>query len=293
VTTPRKRTTTPTRGLTPKKVLVPKKAGIHTVVEKITPEMALEVLTNRNAVNRPLNRHHVEAISDAILANEWRNNGQTISFNTDDDLQDGQHRLSAIARSGVTVEALVAYNVDPESRPTVDVGRKRTVADELTMRGETGSTTIAAILMMKKRLEMPGSGRSVVLTTPAALRMLEELPDIREVAEQAQMMRGYIAMPSSAIGYCMLAFRELSKDDDKSFWEVFSTGQFDGSGDPRFVLHRTLGKLQKNPHFSAGQFTSKTQQAALTIKAWNAYREVREVQILRYTPSKEKFPKAV
>lgn len=287
MTTPRKKALTPTKGL------IAKKAGIYAEVEKITPDMAQAVLDTRNVDNRPINRHQVETIADQILSNEFTINGQTVSFDTNNNLHDGQQRLSAIARAGVTVEALVVYNIDPATRPTVDVGRKRTVADEFTMRGEKNSITQAAILMMLKRIEMPGSGRNVVLTTVEAIKLLDENPRVREAAELAIQYRVELSIPSSVIGYCMMKFRDLSVDDDTTFWEVFSTGMFDGPGDPRFVLQKTLARLARNSTFSTSAFSSKVYLAAIIIKAWNAYREGREIQLLRYSPKVENFPEAI
>lgn len=287
-------TTARKRGGTATPPLTPRKDGFHAVVEKITPEAAQLVLDTRNEHNRTINRHHVETISDEIKNDDYAGlNGQTISFDWNGNLHDGQQRLAAIARSGIPIEALVVYGVDPDTRPTVDVGRKRTVANELEMRGEDNAKTIASILMMKRKIEGPGTGKNVVLTSVEAIKMLDATPDVRAAAAQTVQIQREIDMPASVIGYCKLRFREVSIESDTTFWDVFSTGLYDGQNDPRWVLSRTLTRLAKDQTFSTGAFQNKVYQAALTIKAWNAFREDRGVTILRYVAGKENFPEPV
>lgn len=270
----------------------PKRKGVYAEVELVTPERAAEILEKFNPENRNLNRHQIETISDAIVADEWMLNGQTIGFDWNGMLQNGQQRLSAIVRAEKPAEVLVVYNLDPKSRATVDIGRKRTVADEFMMRGEANPIALAAILMMKKRIELQGRGRNVALTTIEAIKLLDQYPNVREAAELAQARRSDIEMPASVIGYCTLNFRELSIEQDNRFWDVFASGLFDGSGDPRFVYQRTIQRLARDRNFSTGVFTNKIALAALTTKAWNAFRADREIKVIRWLRN-ESFPKAV
>src|SRR4051812_25539667 len=90
-------------------------SSITSEVELITPEIAERWLENNNPENRPLNRHAIEEIADQITAGDWALNGQTISFDTNDVLQNGQTRLSAIVRAGTAVEVLVVRGVAPSA----------------------------------------------------------------------------------------------------------------------------------------------------------------------------------
>lgn len=282
MTTARKRTTSTTA-----------KSGLTAAVELITPAQAQKWLDDHNPENRPLNRHTVEEIADSILKDEWALNGQTISFDTDGNLQNGQHRLAAVVRSETPVEVLVVRGVAPEARPTVDVGRKRTVADEFAIRGENDPKTAASILMMVKKVDITGGrGRNVALTTVDAIRLLDENPDIREAAALAQVRRTNIDMPASVVGYCTMHFRRVNVELDHEFWDVFVNAQFDGGNDPRFILQKTMNRLAKDQNFSTGAFANKVYQAALTIKAWNAFRAERSISLLKYVPRNEPFPTA-
>ena len=77
-------------------------------VETITPERATQILATQNTGNRSISRRHVAVLAEEIKAGRWKLNGDTICFNGSR-LIDGQHRLSAIAASGIPVESLVVY----------------------------------------------------------------------------------------------------------------------------------------------------------------------------------------
>lgn len=266
--------------------------GFSATVELIDPDRALEYLAS-NLSNRRLNKQHVISLAAAMERGEWHLNGQSISFDSEGKLQDGQHRLTAVVKSGITVQMLVVRNVDPSARPTIDVGRKRKVSDELTMRGERNTTTMSALLTMIRRIDgMPGSGANVVLTSVMALEMVDKDPDFREAAAIAEALRGFVSMPSSVTAYCQYHFGKVSKEAAELFWEPFQSGTFSGSDDPRFVLQRTLTRYAKDPRFSSGQFMNKKLQAALTFRAWNAWRKDRTVKSLRWRPDVDDFPKA-
>lgn len=103
----------------------------HTTV---TPEMARAFL-ERNKTNRPVSRREVERLKRVLEADMWRYNGEAVKFDKNGDLRDGQHRLTAIAESGVAAELLVVRDLDPKAFTTLDQGRKRTGGDVLFMRG--------------------------------------------------------------------------------------------------------------------------------------------------------------
>lgn len=87
---------------------------LEMVVEKIGPKKAKEYM--KKNVNNPrgtnsLSRSHVERLADDMKAGLWQNNGEAIVFDEDGFLKNGQHRLAAIIKSGVTIEVAVIRGV--------------------------------------------------------------------------------------------------------------------------------------------------------------------------------------
>jgi len=72
-------------------------------------------------------------------------NGEAIQVSTEGLLLNGQHRLSAVIQSGVTVKMLIVWGVEPESFKTMDQGRVRKASDVLGMLGHKNSTRLAAV----------------------------------------------------------------------------------------------------------------------------------------------------
>jgi len=81
-------------------------------------------LLKRNAMNRPLSKSHVDKLSDSLLRGEWVMNGDAIRISKCGILIDGQHRLSAVVKSGVSIETIVIDGLDLQSFHTILVSLK-------------------------------------------------------------------------------------------------------------------------------------------------------------------------
>lgn len=103
--------------------------GVY-VWQEITPDDAAEWLA-KNAINRPVRRSAVIQYAADMAAGDWREADAPITRRADGVLLDGQHRLSAIIASGVTIGAwvhIVSDDVDPMTL-RVDVGKPRSIVD--------------------------------------------------------------------------------------------------------------------------------------------------------------------
>lgn len=99
-------------------------------VEEITPELAKKMLEH-NTRNRSLNMETVHAIANTILTGHYIFTNQSIGFDTNGVLTDGQHRLEGIIEANATVPMVVVYGSNQS--PYLDRGKKRTVSDNLTI----------------------------------------------------------------------------------------------------------------------------------------------------------------
>lgn len=115
--------------------------SLRTVRMVVTKDKALEWLEKDKDVhhNRPLKQHKVDQYAKDMKEGRWLENHQGIAFGPDGEILDGQHRLWAIADSGVALPMLVTFNMDPEAQKTVDDHIKRSVVDVLAV--EAGGTS--------------------------------------------------------------------------------------------------------------------------------------------------------
>lgn len=109
----------------------------------ITPEDAREMLEHV-FINRPKREDQVVAYARDMVNNNWRPVGDPIRVDTNGDLIDGQHRLSAIVASGRTVSMMVVSGVNPEDQIVIDSGVKRRAADYLTLDGRKYGARLAS-----------------------------------------------------------------------------------------------------------------------------------------------------
>ncbi|MBO7732139.1 MAG: hypothetical protein J6S67_06295 [Methanobrevibacter sp.] len=99
---------------------------------EITPEKADEWLQKRNTENYRNYKPSAEYLYKKDMKDgNWLFNGDTIKFDTNGNLIDGQHRLKAIKESETTQKYIVVEGLDPECTKTIDIGFKRSVEDYL------------------------------------------------------------------------------------------------------------------------------------------------------------------
>lgn len=106
------------------------------VRETITPSAAKVILQTKNNHNRNLNQKTVSALARAITEGRWRVTHQGIAFYDDGTLADGQHRLAAVAQSGVPIEVMVTYGASKDTAMMVDTGRARNTSDVIKISGQ-------------------------------------------------------------------------------------------------------------------------------------------------------------
>lgn len=104
----------------------PVESGLSFSLEVITPDVAKQMLM-RNVSNRTLRPAHVAKIAESMRRGKFDLTSATISFYTDGTLADGQHRLSAVIRSGCEVPMIVVRGM--EHTIHLDTGLKRNAID--------------------------------------------------------------------------------------------------------------------------------------------------------------------
>lgn len=127
-------------------------AGVSAQWMDVDPGTAAHWLQN-NFRNRPISDDVVAAYARDMVNGEWVSTHQGIAFNDRDELIDGQHRLLAVIRAGVTVRMMVTFGLpshiegkEVTTMDAVDRGRTRSVADQLKIQhGMKNGSAIAMI----------------------------------------------------------------------------------------------------------------------------------------------------
>lgn len=102
----------------------------------ITPEMAEDML-QRNTNNRKKKTGRIKGYSHDMMKKLWKENGAPIIFDDEGVLRDGQHRLEAIAETGITACNTLIVTVPKSQATCYDIGCTRTLRDISILEGKT------------------------------------------------------------------------------------------------------------------------------------------------------------
>lgn len=260
---------------------------MHMEVLHVSPELAAEWLT-RNTGNRPLSKSAVQQLVGRIQRGEWQLTHQGIAFDEDGALIDGQHRLAAIAKAGVTVPLTVTHGVPRTAFTVMDTGRKRTGRDALTLAGEANATHLAAALRgLHLYLNAPNSawsGGSSVTSNDQLLTVLDQHPGIRDALQHGIALNRAcrITVTAATIGWHVTS--EARPDIDQTSWkEGIVTGARLEPGDPRLTLRNTMLSLATGK--THRRRDDSREHLLYYLKAWNAWAEGRPIKLLRRSPN--------
>ena len=119
---------------------------VNTTFELITPEKAQEYF-NSSVNNRPISTQTVLYYAEQMEKGQWKvNTGETIKFDINDHLIDGQHRMLAVIKYGKPVEFEIRKNLPPQAIHYIDQNKKRSPSDVLAMHGVPYYTVVASIV---------------------------------------------------------------------------------------------------------------------------------------------------
>ncbi len=132
--------------------------------EIITPERAHELL-ELNHNNRNLAQRFVDRYASDMAAGLWRDVGDPLRFSKDR-LLDGQHRLHAIIKSGVTLEMWVVNDLQDEDITVLDTGKSRALSDTLRWNGAANpskaSPVVRALCVLSHGFNLRDANKTVM-----------------------------------------------------------------------------------------------------------------------------------
>tara|TARA_Y100000389_G_scaffold187573_1_gene209141 strand:- start:834 stop:1805 length:972 start_codon:yes stop_codon:yes gene_type:complete len=111
-----------------------------------TPELAAKILSDFNNNNRPLNKGNLKFLSKELLSGNWIPNGDSITFDTNGDCNNGQHRLKVIVDTNTTLDILTITNLSKEAFKTIDTGKTRSGSDVLSIEGIANSSHHSSVV---------------------------------------------------------------------------------------------------------------------------------------------------
>lgn len=250
-------------------------------VETITPALAAKILL-KNQVNRPIRIDKVAQMARDLSGGRWQLTGDQIVLDADGNLIQGQHRLSAVVKSGVPMTTYVVRGIRREAMLAMDIGTARTAGDQFAVKGYPQAQRVAAAAAIVWR------GRRGLLRSNNARPSLAELMALVEehpsIVDSVRLCKGTEHVIGTGI-MAGLHFLFAEKDRVMADWFVrrLELGDDLPEGSPVLALRNRLLLKDRMP---------VARQLALVIKAWNLHLKGKHVKRLTWNEqgTEEPFP---
>lgn len=227
---------------------ITKGVEMNFTIENITPEKAIEYL-GHNIINRGISPNTVLKYADDMKNGAWQLNGQAIIFNKSGRLIDGQHRLSAIVKSGVTVTMAVIRDVE-DTISIYDLARPRNQLDSIIIDGydkELANSTNTAMARLYYYMQTSVS----TVSTSALKRFFDKYKDTLITLASIRKM-GHdngITIRSAPFMLAFLYAIESGEDPSKikEFANVLASGFYQSEKQTAAIVLRNDILLRKIP----------------------------------------------
>lgn len=254
-------------------------------LERITPEIAKRYL-ERNVNNRPASEANCELMTEEFRFN-YHLNGEPIKFDDEGNLADGQTRLTAIIRSGRTVDIWVCRNLDSDAVDILDRGRRRSNAHVLARRHEENYNMLAAAVRCVFHLLQGGIPNSFAKS--CRIDQMDQILDkygkeLRAACQFVNRYKNNKLLPPSELAF-LVAWGNIIYGDGvaEPFWKQVCTAEELRRGTPQFALFHCLNKRDDDKQLK------RTARLAFCVKAFNSYLSGRDMKAIRHAEGDE-FP---
>lgn len=257
--------------------------NINVSIETISPIQASKMLEEINVANRKISTARVLQYKTDMQTGDWKFNGDVIRIDENGVLIDGQHRLTAVAQSGIPFEFLVVRGIQSKDKHTIDSGKSRTGGDALAIQANVAfcdSHIINGAIHAFERYKKNGYGESSGSAKLTNSQVLESYSKHRELIDKAfSIMKSDIPMTNLLVKkvdllFLYMTFIELDESDAKAFM----TKVFTGVG---IVEAKSTEKVLRDMLLDSKANVNKRSNKILVnsiFKSWNSLRNGRPIR---------------
>lgn len=197
---------------------------METTIETIDKERAQEYIAQIDG-NRPIANGYVRWLIGRQRRGEWQTNGDSIKFDKNGVLRDGQHRLMMVMQTDTPIEVVVVREIDPAAFITMDTGKNRNLADVLAINKYQNSKSLASALGWVHRYLTNRMYQLARITHEQHLAVLDKNPELNEsVAFYLNLAKiGRLYWPAITIA-CHYLFTRIDIPRANALIERYATG---------------------------------------------------------------------
>ena len=248
----------------------------------VTPGIARFCL-GFNGSNVEPSYERIETYCQDMEAGRWVDSRTPICFRENGDLCNGQHRLLMHHYTDTGYEYQIELNVTEEEEASMDIGRKRTIANFLSRGGQIENhrnvASAATPLWAHDHFALPFNGTRTVRARPQTsqtviVKFVSEHPEIEAAVRTvrnkyrpaSRLLKGDAA---AGVLYILMSRSNVPGIERKiqDFWTLLSSGQMMKEGSPVYALREQLINAASNPKLKLDTI----EVMAKTIKAFNDF----------------------
>ena len=259
----------------------------------ITVDIASKMLKYNNR-NRALKNQKIKEYSVLMQNGKWLHNGDSIRFDKNGNISDGQNRLYAVVKSSTPIISNVETGIDVEAFDTIDIGKRRTGADTVYMYGIRSSNIVAAAIKLIMNIEDGNIGLRVSYSNSQISDFIlakgeEEMEKLVHFSSLGKKYSKSLAGGVSAGTYCALLYLMNAKNPKANdfFEQLYNLTTIGiGKGNPIRTLYDKLFTRSSESRTMRNEY-----KTVFIIKAYNAWVKDKKLQVLLWNPQKEGIPK--
>lgn len=238
----------------------------------VTPDYAKQLIEANVANNRNKKESSIIRYSRDMSKGFWESEtGETIKISPDGKLLDGQNRMWAVVRSGRPIVFDIAWNVKLPKMLVIDNGTRRSSKDDFKIAGTHGSFNggplVNWIIAWEQGNFLNHGGRGTPTRSEVRDRYLREPQAIDSAVLYGRYAHQSIsALNATSAALAFWLFAKLSQEDAEKFFDGLMTGVDLSATSP-------VGSLRNRFLAMRTRELSRQEQAALLIRAWNAFRK--------------------
>lgn len=196
-------------------------------VETITPQVAAKYLQQNIKNYRPMSRAKIKQYAEDMKTGRWQLNGESIQFDENGILKNGQHRLSAVIMAGVSIKMTVMRGV-AEDVTVYDLHTKRTALDVATASGLSVTKDYMSainLLLLLRNGKMP----TQIESAEYAVKHENELNRVKRCLLNGDYTKKLKRASAFLSCYLMLQTKKMPFYELEVFFRVFATGDQRGT----------------------------------------------------------------
>lgn len=267
----------------------------------VSPELAQQWL-GLNHVNRKIRRRTVEFFNRIMREGQFLQTGEPVQFagyftSGDALLVNGQHRLTAIAETGLGQHLVVVEGIARAAQDVMDTGKKRTFADVLHMqRGVEDAHSVATIVKLgwlwDKGLlpKIATGGGSEEVTHLELLAWFDRNPEVKDAQLAGRRVNKECDFSATAVGLFKLLVDRIDADQAEIFLSKLASGAELSEGDPILAARNWISG-QRRERLRA--MPRPVMQVAILIKTWNDWCQNTTRKQVKWNRFVEPYPEIV